>query len=1730
VGIGCRFPGASDLRAFWSLLANGVDAIGEIPPDRFRVDDLYDATPATPGRISTRWGGFLSGLDGFDAQFFGIAPREATHLDPQQRILLEVAWEALEDAGIPAGTLAGSRTAVFIGLWVSDFEMRLARAPKSVDVYTSTGSGRHSASGRLSFAFGLEGPSLTIDAACSSGLAAVHLGCQSIWTGESSLALAGGANVILEPFITMAYSQAKMMAPDGRCKFGDASANGYVRSEGAGVLVLKPLSQALADRDPIHAVIRGSSVNNNGRSSGFLPRPAQHGHEQMLRQAYESAGVRPADVQYVEAHGTGTIAGDPVELQALGAVLAEGRAADQPCLVGSVKTNIGHTEAAAGIAGITKVALALEHAVIPASLHFHEPSARIPWTDLPLRIPTTSEPWPDGLKRVAGVSAFGISGTNAHVVLEAAPPPSPRADEQRGPHLLVFSARSPESLQALLGSYRALLADGGTGIPLADLCGWAAGRRDHHPHRIGVVASDHVSLAAHLDAADRSETHPLVARSAGPAYVEPGVAFVFPGQGGQWLGMGRELMSGEPVFRAALDECDAAIRRHAGWSVIDELHGDVRLDRIDVIQPTIFAVQVSIAALWRSWGIEPAAVIGHSMGEVAAAAVAGALSVDDAARVICARSALMRRLSGAGAMGVVGLSHADTFEALRGYERVLSVAASNSGSSTVVSGDPRALDELFATLQAREVFCRLVKVDVASHSPQMDAIAEELLASLHGIEPRRAGVAMYSTVLGRIIDGTECDGAYWMSNLRQPVLFASSVQQALADGVGAMLEISPHPVLESALTEAARDHGRDVAVVVSTRREQDEREAMLGALGSLYVAGCRPEWDRISPVGGPVALPTYPWQRERFPFEVEAEDSAAADRSRGPGTAGRIESSLHPGTSLWPVDRVTIGDDGLTLVRLMVDTARELADGAAFELSSVEIAAPGSLAAAELQRTAVWSDEGRWGLRIAERLAHGWIIRCSAEARRLDEVRAASRDASADAEPVETSVTAAQAPLDAGFDLLMSEARRWLGAECRVARIGSLSVGSGSALAGARCFPRLVKRGVEAELDLTDEDGALVASFSAVSMEPIDPVGAARASSYELDWERVPLASAVSPSQRPQGATLILSAADDRVIPLVRQLRESQAIVHVTVGDRFAALTEGEYTSAVEAWNDLEDVAAHWTAHGGASIARVVYVAGNTPIRDGDETERLVTGSSDSTLRLGFLVQWLTHTGRSGAVPLCVVTSGVWSVDGAVATENGIAHAPVWGMTRTIVRAHPELTCASVDTSCQADEAEMASLATLLRGTWHPLELVFRSADVFVPRFQPLGSGQAAGPLELRGDATYLLTGGLGNVALELAGRMVARGARHLVLVGRRALMPDDEAHVAALEAAGAKATVIRADVSRLEDVRRVLSVIDSTMPPLAGIVHAAGVIDDAPGQWNRTQLNSVLSAKADGAWHLHLLTRDRPLDFFVLCSSIIASLAQPGDGTYAAANAFLDALAVHRRSRGLPAASVEWGLWAGTGAAMRAGALRVARNWLREGVGMLAPPVALSAFELLLRRDAACTLVTPIDRRRFLTARDGDDARGLFARLREDLADPQAPQGAAPLNLDDVPPAERKALIRQRLREQLALVLRMDVARVDPERPLGTVGLDSLLAVEFVRRVSTALGVKLAATTLFSYPSLAALEAEILRRFEAPSSGATNGAGEVASVEADRTVEAVAAMSEEDAILALMGNSGTAP
>ncbi|MEU5050467.1 SDR family NAD(P)-dependent oxidoreductase [Streptomyces sp. NPDC021096] len=891
VGLSCRLPRAAGPAEFWRLLSRGESAIGEVPPGRWPEDALSAADLPDELRDRTRRGGFLDDVDQFDAGFFGISPREAAVMDPQQRLVLELSWEALEDAGIVSGQWRGGPTGIFIGAASNDYATLLDRSGTATrSPHAVAGAQRGIIANRVSYALGLRGPSLTVDAGQASSLAAVHMACESLRRGESHLALAGGVHLNLLPDAAIGMARLGALSPDGRCHTFDARANGYVRGEGGAVVVLKPLSRALADGDSVYCVIRGSAVNNDGGGDG-LTVPNRSAQEDVLRLAYERAGIGPDQVRYVELHGTGTKVGDPVEAAALGAVLGAPRTDASPLLVGSAKTNVGHLEAAAGVVGLVKTALCIKHRNLAPSLNFTTPHPDIPLAEWKLRVVTDARAddavWGgEAGSFVAGVSSFGIGGTNCHVVVSEPPAGGERESRGTGGDGVVpwvVSGRTPLALRAQAGHLREFLADA-PGLRPADVALSLATTRGAWEHRAVVIASEQEEFTRALDAVAADGTDAALVRGTAGA---PGkTVFVYPGQGSQWAGMARELLAGSPVFRDRIAACDQALRPYVDWSLTDVLNeapGAPALERVDVVQPTLWAVMIALTDVWRSFGVHPDAVVGHSQGEIAAAYVAGALSLEDSARIVALRSLALARLAGTGAMATLSVPVEQVRDKLRTAEGRLEVAAVNGPFSTVVSGSAQAVEHLVAECEAEGSWARVIPVDYASHSADVEVLREELLEALAGIAPRSGEVAFYSTVSGEALDTAELTADYWYGNLRRPVRFEDATRTLLEHGHRTFVEVSAHPVLTTALQptvdgQATGDGRTHPATVVGTlRRDEGGLRRLLTSVAQLYVRGVDVDW-RAGLGDGParrVALPTYRFQRQRHWLEGTARVGAA---------------------------------------------------------------------------------------------------------------------------------------------------------------------------------------------------------------------------------------------------------------------------------------------------------------------------------------------------------------------------------------------------------------------------------------------------------------------------------------------------------------------------------------------------------------------------------------------------------------------------------------------------------------------------------------------------------------------------------------------------------------------------------------------------------------------------------------------------------------------------------------
>ncbi len=909
IGIGCRFPGAiNHPEALWKLLVEAGEAVTDVPPDRWNVERFYDAEPGIIGKSIARRGGFIHGIEQFDQQFFGISPREAPYVDPQHRLLLETAWEAIEDAGLVLDFEKGTDIGVFVGISHNDYQV-IQGTPwdsQGISPHSPTGSAHSIAANRISYCLNLRGPSVAMDTACSSALTAVYAACEHIRTGRGDTALAGAVTVMITPGGFIGFSQASMLSPDGKCKAFDASANGFVRGEGAGMLLLKRLSKAIADGDPVHGVIIGTALNQDGHTNG-ISLPSPQAQARLVRDACRDAGIAPARIGFVEAHGTGTAVGDPIEAHALSDALCADRSTESPLLIGSVKTNLGHLETAAGVAGLVKALLVLKHGKVPANLHFATPNPHIDFAGLKLRVNSTLEPFPETSgTRIVGVNSFGFGGANAHIVIEEAPPRSHHGHHQTPTERawpIVLSARSENALRGSALNLAQWLHErshaNGDSPLLPDLVYSLGARRNHHPYRLTIVTKSMTELIQELDGFAVKQESPKVHTAFTPSReTPPRIAFVMSGQGPQWFGMGRELLRHEPVFRATLERCAAAMKPWARFSLIEELartEETSQMQRTEIAQPAIFAMQVSLAELWKSWGITPAAIVGHSVGEIAAACVAGVFSLEEAARIIVLRARFMDGCArGEGTMLALGLGEDEARALIARHDRTVTIAAINGPRSLTLAGARISLEAMLAEMEPQGVFARLVRVDHPFHHPLMQPASEELEEALANLVPHADTVPFFSTVTGGHCPGETCNAVHWGRGVRQPVQFASAVNALAEFGVDAWLEIGAHPALVHSLKECLAGRSDKLPVLASMRRER-EQESLMETAMDLYRAGVPLNFSAMTASRRLLSLPAYAWDKSRWWHE--ASDWREGRLARG--GRGLLDIRLSRATPTW---------------------------------------------------------------------------------------------------------------------------------------------------------------------------------------------------------------------------------------------------------------------------------------------------------------------------------------------------------------------------------------------------------------------------------------------------------------------------------------------------------------------------------------------------------------------------------------------------------------------------------------------------------------------------------------------------------------------------------------------------------------------------------------------------------------------------------------------------------------
>ncbi|WP_280234310.1 type I polyketide synthase [Nocardia cyriacigeorgica] len=1704
VGIGCRFPGGGDgPQQLWRVFRDGIDAVTEVPADRWDTTALTDENP--------RWGGFLADVEGFDAEFFGIAAREAARMDPQQRIVLEVAWNALEDAGLGPRRLAGTRTGVFIGASTYDHGAAVLAPGTETASSDGTGSALSVIANRLSYCLDLGGPSMTVDTACSSSLVAVHLACRSLRSGESDLAMAGGVNIVASPRIAQSFGKGSLMAPDGRCKPFDERADGYVRSEGAGVVVLKTLARARRDGDRVYAVIRGSAVNQDGRTNGLIA-PSRPAQERVLRSAYRDAGVDPALVTYVEAHGTGTAVGDPIEVGALATVLAADRPDDRPLRIGSAKSNLGHTEAAAGIAGLIKTALALHNRTLPRTLHFQTPNPRLELHRVAVRVQEAAEPLASDETAFAGVSSFGFGGTNAHVVLATAPADAePATEPVTGPAaetvLFPLSARSERGLRRRARALARLAADN------VDDPSWparaaaaAALRGDHDLHRACVVAGDIDELIDGLTAIADGERTPGVCGPATAASRIGRIGLVFPGQGSQWAGMGKRLAAAVPAFDAAIRRCDAEIAPLLGESLWSAEHGIVANGTAQV-QPALFAMQVALAQMWREFGIEPSAVCGHSMGEIAAAQVSGALSLADAALLASTRSRLLTEISGAGGLALVELDEQQVHALLDGYRGEVSLAAVNGPRALVLSGPPDALDTIVRDVEAEGGFARRISVEFAAHSPAVEPLQPRLRAGLAGLTPRVPEVPMYSTVTGAVIEGAGTDAQYWSRNLRETVRFADALTRLRADGHDILVEIAPHPVLERSIAELA---GPDAVVIASSRRDEDELRAVLSALGQLYVHGAAVDWTALYSAAPALPIPSQGWNHQRFPLvRPAAGGDAAAVAGRLLGA--RIPVVTQPGLALWPlpidavrtpeiadhvVDGVPVVPGAYWLAAVTAAAAEVGADGySTTVVSNVRFEAPYVATAydpAPLQLAMERVATG-YEFSIASRAGNAVVVHARGGLGLAGEALGAQISTGVEELRRRCDI---EVPLDEFYERFERMGLRYgplFRAVTRLAR------GSGQAIGRFELPEGLPQRSAGLHPALLDACLHTIAAAADAELPPGVlplPSGAGRVHAANLAtppsrvWCHARL---IENDEHGLTADLVILTDDDTVVWSAQEFRVTKTAaravdtgrvyrvglhehdpgspdgatgawlilgadtaISTALADRLAAAGDHCVVGSPSGTDDYESLVAELDS-GAAGPIGIIDARAFGPVGADPAT------AAEHALGTVELLRFVAARTWRGAPPrLWVLTANTQHA----ADENTVAAAALHGLARVIAAEHRELRCSTVDLPAEPNAAQLAHLVSALRDGRTPQQLVVHGGTA-TPRLRPAPRTRTR--FTVTGDHICVITGGLGALGLRVAEWASGRGARNLLLLGRGAPDQDAVERIEELRARGVRVAVAAVDVADADALATILT----RHRPIGAVFHLAGVLEDGVvDQIDASRMHRALAGKAGGAWNLHRATLDDPIEHFVLFSSLAGLFGSPGQGAYAAANTYLDALAGARAANGLPAKSIAFGPWAQIGLASAAGS---ADRLAGSGVPPLDPDIAMELLEAALSDPEPLLAVAAFDPARFTRSGLPPAAAELLSELLPDAPAEPVDTSVADALAEAEDPVVRAGILRTFVLGQVAAILGTS-RPVDPDLPFQELGFDSLMAVELRNRLESALGRRLSAGLVYAHPTAARL------------------------------------------------------
>ncbi|MCG8308938.1 MAG: SDR family NAD(P)-dependent oxidoreductase [Cytophagales bacterium] len=1770
VGMSGRFPEAQNLTEFWKLLAKGKSSVTKMPDDRWDLSSFFDPNPDTPNKSYQCHGSFLKNIYDFDPFLFNISPAEAIEMSPSQKLMLELTWEAIEESSLAFDRVAGKKVGVFIGNIWSDFEHFRKHLNANATSHSAVGQSANIIANRISYTFGFSGPSLVVDTGCSSSLVALQLACQSIWDGGADMSVVGGINHILDHDQYVLLSKFGGLSKRGRCSTFSDEADGFVRGEGAGVVILKALSDAETDGDEIIAVVRGTGMNNNGYNVN-LPATSIKGQISMLEEAYRDSGILPSEIQYIESHGTGTKLGDPTETIALGKFFSKDRPDDRTLRIGSVKTNIGHLEGAAGMAGLLKVLLSIQNRKIPASLHFNRPNPKIPFDELKITVNDTLREWKisNGETRKAGINSFGWGGTNAHTVLEEyiRKHDHPETNHKKeGPFLLNLSAKNEQALKDYASRYREKLSTQiNAPSETADLCLATAINKPQLDYRLSVSGSNAEEIIEKLKDYIEDESHIMPAKLNG----DEKIVFVFPGQGSQWLGMGVELYHSEPAFRVAIDDCEEAFAPFADWSLKEQLFANEhmsRLDEIDVVQPLLLAVEIALAKLWMDKGILPDAVVGHSMGEVASACISGAISLDDAAKIIFSRSKLMKTVSSiGGAMAVTELTYEQADGMLAAYNGALSVAVCNSPKSTVIAGDECELLKLLQVLEDKDIFCRQIKVDVASHSPHMDGLKEPLKEKLKGLSLCENHVPFYSTVRKALVPGGELNEDYWVSNLRNVVEFSSTVEKLLEGSHSIFIEMSPHPVLTHAINECAEAKGRTVAAIPTLFREKPEKLSFLNNAGGLFERGHNINWRAFFKVSKApnIGLPGYPMQRLPYKIEDRSEQRGVVKTNgKNPLLGHRMMLAGMNDTFIWEnklsLEHLSFIKDhkvnnasvlpGVSYVEILYAALEEAFGNASHQIESLYFKVPVYLqenevvdAQLKITRTGQYSatfsyhtkvsgvEESEWTvsaygeLKICgsrEEVANDYLYHLRHSAKDvfikkdqfykvtdaigvqygnlfqcIDWIRINKKQAIAHIVPdslisgYDHKYFIHPAILDSCFQTIFTPIQDTLDEKNRYTTFLSQLKGfrwyhkpekDDDILVKAEFKKSMAEESgiVKQQVAITiyDENGNLLADLELLEAIIIDNKVLSQNTRtdwlYTTKWEKVD----IQPSEKE--STLQTWVIFEDHLGVEKSIRRSfhnhgHNLIRVGLSDEYLKIDDDQYLVNFNEPNSLKLLFDNFI-NNNVFIDGVIHAAS---LNDHIHYENLCSNDLDLLQQSGSILLMNIHKALNQCYPLkkpnlIVLTNGLQPVSNKSPHVN-ISQAPVWGLAKVLSNEQPAYNCRRIDISYFPDEPEVALLFDLIfKYKGAEVEIAIREDKTYVSRLV----NESLPVLSLENDklddqSTTVVTG-FGGAAFPLVEWIIKKGVKHIALISRSGKMSEHvEGIIEQFKRDGIDIHLYCADVADYDQLQHVFGKIRHDMPPVKGIIHAAGLIQaNKIADLSTEEFLKILAPKMAGTWNLHRLSLDLPLEHFILFSSESSLLGLSGQGSYVAANTFIDYFAHFRNKLDLPAVAINWGVIEDVG--MVANEKKLQKYAEAEGFIPFPMHEGVEVFAKIFHKKPVQIGIGRIDIEKTAEYYNAlSETMYLSKLLSTSISDnPDSDR----IDLRDKSEEEAVRIIRDVIVRRVSGITKASEGIITDNTTFKGLGIDSLMAIQLRNQLERVLNLKLAVGNFWKYPSIA--------------------------------------------------------